>query len=107
MAKFRVLHGLHSEGGRVYDAGSVVDSKSNLLRFNQPGAVKFQALPDSTLLDSTPVSEPDTEPTDLLENMTVADLRKLAEEEEINLDGTTRKDQIVAAIRAATQPRGD
>ena len=61
MPRFRVLQGIHSEGGKIYApksavsgldipkekyGGEVVVTKSDLTRFNSPGAVKFEKLPE-------------------------------------------------------------
>jgi hypothetical protein len=39
---FRVLQGSHSEGGKLYDPGDIVDSASDLLLLNSPGSIKFE-----------------------------------------------------------------
>lgn len=51
MARFRVLVGQHSEKDaqgvpHLYNPGDIVDSKSNLLKFNSPGSVKFELVDD-------------------------------------------------------------
>ena len=48
MARFRVLRGLHNESGRTYQAGEVVDSKSDLTKFNRPNSVKFERVLEET-----------------------------------------------------------
>jgi len=48
----------------------------------------------------------DDEESDL-EGMTVAELREYAEENDIDLDGATRKDDIIAAIRLAEEADED
>lgn len=108
MTKFRVLRGIHSEGGVTYEAGGIVDSSTNLLRMNSPGSVKFVKVGQEPVLASAsePLQSPDQLiPTagDSLDAMTVAELREFAREEGIDLEGANRKDQIIEAIRAATQ----
>lgn len=41
MALFKVLRGIHCEGGMVYKKGDVVDSKSDLEKLNRPNSRKF------------------------------------------------------------------
>lgn len=42
MARFRLLSGIHNEGGRTYKPGETIDSKTDLNRFNVPGSVRFE-----------------------------------------------------------------
>jgi hypothetical protein len=109
MAKFRVLHGIHAEGGQVYRAGEVVDSATDLNRMNTPGSSKFEELvgggvavveaatPSSSSLDD----DSDGAVNDELDTMTVSQLREFAAQEEISLESSKKKADIVAAIRSA------
>lgn len=118
MAKFRVVHGRHHEGGRTYKQGEIVDSKTDLSRLNAPNAIKFEKVAES--IPVTPVSIPQEETEtveeapmqeleveeevsveDDFETMKVAELKQLAEAEEIDLDGATRKADIIERIREA------
>lgn len=137
--KFRVLRGNHAEGtypeghpwaGRaiVYHINDVVDSASNLSRFNNPGPLgpKFQRIYDPNLPatdkiglglqeakkvehalaqddgNGNPSFAPpiDNSQNNFLESMTVEELRKLAEEEEIDLPTKGSKSEIIKLIRA-------
>ena len=136
--KFRVLRGNHAEGkypdghpwaGRsiIYENGEVVDSKTNLARFNNPGPLgpKFQRLYDKTpatdkLKQSMeiakrmeaaavyddgngpngPMQQPEVV-SDGLEEMTVPELKKLAKEEGINLPTNANQTEIINLIRGA------
>ena len=43
MAKFKLLRGIHSEGGKTYVPGDIIDSKSDLLAHNTtPNAPRFE-----------------------------------------------------------------
>jgi hypothetical protein len=102
--KFKVLHGIHSEGYRTYGVGTVVDSKSDLSKFNRPGSVRFQQVPDDTptqeqaaQLAAEAGAKDNTLPTPL-KDMTVNELKRLAEDEEADLEGAKTKEQIIAAI---------
>ena len=88
MAKFRVLRGHHNEGGKTYDVGDIVDSKSNLLQHNFGRSIRFEAV-----LDPNPVNE------DGLDQLTVTQLRALAAEEEVGLVSATLKDDIIEVLR--------
>ena len=91
MPKFKLLRGFHREGGRTYEPGEIIDSKSDLSRHNSRNPhrpQKFQKLEEA---DSEPV----------LESMTVLELRKLAEREEVDLENVIKKDEIIQTIRGA------
>ena len=130
VGKFRVLDGVHSEGAipgtyrldgagapmsqpRVYLTGEVVASRSDLEKHNPIyGVKKFARVDDSVpdkydamereLAKGENVSGPAKVVEDL-ESMTVAQLRQAAEAEEIELDDTMRKQEIINWIR---QSRG-
>lgn len=48
MAKFRLLAGKHSEGGRLWVRGDVFESKSDLLKLNTPTSRKFEQVSDDS-----------------------------------------------------------
>lgn len=49
MPKFRILAGQHLEGKHLYRKGEVVETESNLLKFNAPGmSPKFEKVEDDT-----------------------------------------------------------
>jgi len=113
MARYRVLRGIHGEGGtpavrdesgkvtapakplkqyhKGSDDGDIVETDVDLCeRFNIPdGPRKFDRLPDA------PVNQV------ALDTMTVPELRKHAEGEEIDLGTATRRDEILNTIHAA------
>lgn len=113
----------------VYSPGDVFESKVNLIDRYGAGNQKFERLsedaqthggrPEKNLLQnpatvqeaaekgfkdgqevSPEITTQNTE-DDGLEAMTVTELRRWAEAEEIPLDGKTRKDEIIQAIRMA------
>lgn len=89
--KYQVLAGQHREGGKTYNKGDVVDSKTNLLRLNADGLdPKFRRVEED---GNVAVAN------DGLDEMTVDDLKAFAAEEEIDLGKATRKEDIVSAIR--------
>lgn len=108
MAKktYKLLRGRHVEGRgddrKTYKRSDRITTDKDLLKFNKPGiAPKFELLS---------IGREDAEETgeaapslanDALEDLTVAQLRHIAEEEEIDLGGAARKDEIIARIRAA------
>lgn len=112
MPLFRVLRGRYVEGKttdgkqRIYVQGDIIDSKSDLMRFNSPGAIKFEKIESGRLPENTPTLDSSTtavikKENDGLEAMSIAELRKMAEEEEIDIKAAKTKDQLVAAIRTA------
>lgn len=50
--------------------------------------------------DETSVSDPDEDYEVVLEDMTVKELKAYAEEKDIDLDGATKKEDIIGIIRA-------
>lgn len=62
MARFRVLHGHHSEGGKSYGKGDIVDSASDLSTLNAPGAVKFELVDGGPTAQSTTKEPPKAQP---------------------------------------------
>jgi len=133
--KFRVLRGSHNEGkypkghpwvgrGICYVIGEIVDSASNLAKFNCAGPLgpKFQRIHDSMPatdkvqqgLDIAKQIEEDAvyddgngqggpmdqlPPADNLDSMTLAELKKSAKEDDIELSPQATKSQIIDAIR--------
>ena len=89
MSKFKVLAGKHTEGGKLYGVGDVVDSKSNLLKFNRkhcPPKFAKATEEDEQQAKSGAMSR------SKLGRMSKEDIQVWAEEEEIDLtDCTTRK----------------
>lgn len=56
MAKFRLLQGLHSQGGCTYQPGDVLESSGDLTRHNYPGAKpRFELLEEQPHEKATPV----------------------------------------------------
>lgn len=102
--KFKVLHGLHYEGknsdgkAKCYKRGDVVDSASDLdKKFNSPGSIKFERVPDSTAVT---VAEPEL--AEQLEKMTVPQLREFAAEHEIEIDSAySKKSDVIDCIIVA------
>jgi len=89
MPRFEVLRGIHSEGGKTYMVGDIVDSRSDLSKFNIPdGPQRYRVISDTE--------------NDSLDKLTVAELRKVAEEREVDISSATRRDQFINLIRAST-----
>jgi len=97
MYAFKILGGSLDVGdGKVYQKGDVVRSEQELDK--QFGPRKFQRLDGVAPEATTAVVEDDFSD---LENMSLAELRKFAEDEEIDLEGATRKEATLAIIRKA------
>lgn len=135
--KFRVLRGNHAEGtypaghpwaGRaiIYEIGEIVDSNSNLAKFNAPGPLgpKFQRVYDPNVKATDKVAQglaiarqqeeaavyddgngphgPAVQPqlpSDGLDDLTISELKKLAKEEGINLTNNVTKEEAIRMIR--------
>lgn len=98
LMKFRLKRGKHRQGGITYERGAIVESHIDLVK--RMGGEKFEKLDGSIVLDKPEVVEVD----DGLEAMTVPELRKWAAEEEIDLTGLNRKEEILTKIRDAFKP---
>lgn len=91
----------------AYRKGDIVETEFDLLAFNQPPrSMKFEKVdsigrPVSQLARSkkSTATAGDFDLGDGLEELTVEELRKLAEEEEIDLGSASRKDDIIKEIR--------
>src|SRR5262245_42846317 len=125
--KFRVLRGKHSEGGRTYSVGEVVDSASDLSKHNNPtGSQKFeriQAEDDVQRLRRQAPNEIEVSPpappapsfeqqmgvseeqNDDFTDMTKSQLVQYAELNQIDLAGATTKSDILANIRATEEEK--
>lgn len=123
--KYRVCAGRHIDDGDImYDTGDVVESAHNLLHFNAPGMTpKFEAVSQDTPVThkgnmwnpaaASPVFGSDLQPpaviTDpltgvqrgTLDHMTLKELQAYAAEEEIDLRGATKKEDVLKIIHTA------
>jgi hypothetical protein len=122
---FRVVRGRHHEGGRTYAKGEVVESKSDLLKHNSPGAIKFVRLSDNATLiteaekakkgavpqdRSVAASPPTSEPVayaddkgateEELNSLTFQELKDYAAAEEIDLTGVRSKQDAIEVIKS-------
>lgn len=107
--RWRLLHGNHHERdpitGKIisYKAGNgkrpIIATNQNLGRLNQKDSRKFELVsddPNETVEDSPQDVIPSE---DILDAMTDDELRKLAEEEEIDLGKLKNREQILKKIR--------
>lgn len=124
MPMFRVVNGSHSNGERdpatgkliTYKKGEVFESKHDLVKtHNSNVSVKFERMPEGALPSRSPVaqaaiagaSQALTPPgksafgSAELEVLTIEELKKLAEQEEIDLGKLTSKKDIIARIQSA------
>lgn len=104
MAVYKLLRGMHAEGRgterRIYKRGALVESDVNLEeRF---GSEKFRKMGESkkrAVREEPEDDEPEDDEDDDLEGMTVLQLKELAENEEINIEGLKVKADIIDRIR--------
>ena len=82
----------HTKNGNFMAPEPIQDSASQAEAEEMPFANVFQAD------EATAVEDDDYEI--VLEEMTVKELKALAEEKDIDLDGATRKEDIIGVIRA-------
>lgn len=105
---FELLVGSHFEGiepdgqPKQYRQGDIFHSRSNLLKFNSPGSIKFRRAnaPDRYFAEPEPVQAHE-EPRDELAGMTVEQLKDFASGQDIELGKARTKDELVRAIRQA------
>lgn len=113
--RYRLLAGKHSEGSRrngnlrVWDAedpeNNVIETEADLLALNPPYPMraKFALAEDVAAIAAAGRAELSQTQSparhDALEHMTLAELRALAVDEEVDVSKLTRKDEIIRAIR--------
>lgn len=83
MPKFKLISGVHSEGGRTYLPGEIIESRSDLSKHNHFPDRRYE-----------PVAEGDG-----FDSMTIAELKQHAEEEEVDLGMATKKAEILRLVR--------
>ena len=104
---FRVLIGVHNEGGITYgkkeSAGDTVDSKSDLSKHNTPGDIKFARISGEgqTVLDITPEPSEDEDGNPNFNSMTVSQLKAFAEENDIDLPSGGTKPELLNTVKEA------
>ena len=114
MPTFRLLVGTHVHRGKVYEAGDLVQCTEEEARlFRTVFADKFEEEAAAAVASTSPLAEePETAGSSVsnssrrltrskLQEMNLQQLRALAEEEEVSLEGLERKADIVEAIADA------
>lgn len=101
--RFKLLQGVHSEGGKTYTQGDVFDSASDLCLHNGPGSRKFMSADEVTKTE--PKKEIDeTSSEDGFDEMSMEELRNFAEEGDLSLEGCgNSKVKIIARLRASAE----
>ena len=111
--KFKILRGTHSNGERhpqtnkliTYRAGDIFESITDLVKLH--GREKFERAADNAVLSRTPLKVNATETPHQeasaytakeLEGMSVDELKRLANEEEIDIGNLNKKNDIIARI---------
>jgi len=88
---YRVLIGLHREGGRTYQTGELVFSRTDLTRLNRGGPPKFESVTS----------------TEALEQLTTNQLREYAAQLGVTIPQRASKTALVQAITHRLQsPEG-
>jgi len=87
----------------MYHKGDTFESTIDLRKFNIPGATKFRLIEgfEENLTAASQTTQPQNS-EDTLNSMTVAQLRELAAEEEVDLSTASTKKEIIEAIQSAT-----
>ena len=104
---FRILEGLHSEGGKLYASrkaqknatlehhdGDIIHTNNDLTKHNFQHSKKFEVYSEN--VETEMVVDDDGDPK--FDQMTIADLKAFAKENEIDLDGASKKDEILEII---------
>lgn len=96
---FKLLRGVHSEGGNVYRKGDCFESKSNLSVHNHKNSVRFQKLSALPTKEEQSALEVSPKYTELeLSSLRLTELQQLCEDEEIDIEGLRKKREIVDKI---------
>ncbi len=109
MAVYRLLRGVHSEGKnkdkspKIYNPNDEFFSKNDLLKHNLPGQPPRFALVsgDAETSGDSSLQKSDKEPEGRksLEDMTVAELVRLAKDNDVDLGDAQKKADIIAALQ--------
>lgn len=116
---YRVLRGIHITGElnssgkpRLAKRGDIIKTESNLLKFNALGAPpRFELVTGEALATlekeetANAASPTNSEYLDTLTSMNKEELKKVAEAEEIDIRGLTRKEDIIDCIVKAVANR--
>jgi len=93
--RFKLLQGVHSEGGKTYTQGDIIDSASDLCKHNSQGSRKFMAADDVVQTETSEDADEDG-----FSEMSMEELRAYAEEGEVSLEGCgNSKAKIIARLR--------
>lgn len=111
--RFKILRGKHAQkvDGKtvVYKAGEVIDSKVDLVaKFNSPNAVKFERVDDAAkpgpaaaVAAPTPQAPKDAKELHaMIDRMGLAELKQMAEDDEVDLKGETDINKIRKLLKA-------
>lgn len=105
MPRFRLNSGIHSEGGKTYTPGDVFESASDLSAHNVRGDLPRYERVTSSIALSHGEKPADRDPLGI-HHLSVPELKKWAENEEIDVGDATRKSQITKIIENAYAPAG-
>jgi len=98
--KFRLIRGVHQEGGQTYVAGvdgqDVIETDKDLSKHNDSVRPRFQLIEEFAAVNQQTGS-------DVLRAKTIKELREFAMEEEIDLGDATRKEEIFNIIDGELQ----
>lgn len=104
---FRIRRGAAVVDGKMYSAVNIKDGNPDLIytdndlsKHNTPGVAK-----KFTSADDFEPTEEIQDDDDGLDELTVDELKTHAKEEEIDLSGLTKKDEIIAKIRQVLEER--
>jgi len=97
--KFKVLRGVHSEGGKIYNRGDIVESMSDLLKHNHPGSIRFAGA-DDVVPSGNSVDEDEVDDA-FYEDMSMEDLKLAAKDAGISVSSTKNKSDIIDLLKKA------
>lgn len=133
MYQFRLLSGSHTDNSGSYEPGDIITTEQDLRKLNSIGAKRYELLteingallPDDVVQEAVrqgegeepPVEEKqepnddddledllnEGEEVDDMSDLTVEELRKIAEDEGINLGNRKKKAAIISAIQEARE----
>lgn len=110
MAKYKILAGRHAgkvNGSvKIFNTGEIVESDVDLVaKFNRPNSRKFELVDSAGNTSTQTVTQrPNVTPmvvTPNVDSLSLKDLQALAAEEEIDIKGLTKREDIVKVIKNA------
>jgi len=107
MARFKVLVGVHSEGGKTYgkneEAGDIVETDNDLTKHNSQGSIKFALVSNDggmVIHEVTPDADEDDDGNPDFDKMSLKQLREFGDANDLEFQANGNKADTLSDIKA-------